>query len=253
MNTCYVPDFNCCHSNTFPIFAGYRSPSSFSAVGQDTYGQHHPMYGGHNHHGRSGRHSSLGLTPYGSAAAMAAAAASVQGYKEMRRTPSTSAIYETLRRSKELRESINSRPSSRLSLRGDNVRKTYSCDKRRQKHFLGKFQDTNYFSDSEHQMMSSGSYSQRQEMRRIRNRTMSGLDVLQSGAALPGVVAGGGINSGMLSDGGGSRPGSRSSDRRPITPSFHNEKDGNGQQFVDFNPAGQFLIRTAYRALHKMT
>ena len=37
------------------------------------------------------------------------------------RTPSTSAIYETLRRSKELRESINSRPSSRMSLR-DTVR-----------------------------------------------------------------------------------------------------------------------------------
>ena len=38
------------------------------------------------------------------------------GYKELRRTPSTSAIYETLRRSKELRESLTSRPSSRLSI-----------------------------------------------------------------------------------------------------------------------------------------
>jgi hypothetical protein len=37
------------------------------------------------------------------------------GYKELRRTPSTSAIYETLRRSKELRESLT-RPSSRLSM-----------------------------------------------------------------------------------------------------------------------------------------
>ena len=36
----------------------------------------------------------------------------------MKRTPSTSAIYETLRRSKELRESL-SRPSSRLSI--DNI------------------------------------------------------------------------------------------------------------------------------------
>jgi len=36
-------------------------------------------------------------------------------YKELRRTPSTSAIYETLRRSKELRESLT-RPSSRLSM-----------------------------------------------------------------------------------------------------------------------------------------
>ena len=40
----------------------------------------------------------------------------VYGYKELRRTPSTSAIYETLRRSKELRESLTSRPSSRLSI-----------------------------------------------------------------------------------------------------------------------------------------
>ena len=43
------------------------------------------------------------------------------GYKDLRRTPSTSAIYETLRRSKELRESLSSRPSSRLSLRGDST------------------------------------------------------------------------------------------------------------------------------------
>ena len=35
---------------------------------------------------------------------------------DLRRTPSTSAIYETLRRSKELRESLSSRPSSRLSI-----------------------------------------------------------------------------------------------------------------------------------------
>ena len=40
--------------------------------------------------------------------------------REMRRTPSTSAIYETLRRSRELRESLSqSRPSSRLSF--DNI------------------------------------------------------------------------------------------------------------------------------------
>ena len=43
------------------------------------------------------------------------------GNKDLRRTPSTSAIYETLRRSKELRESLSSRPSSRLSLRGDST------------------------------------------------------------------------------------------------------------------------------------
>ena len=48
------------------------------------------------------------------------------GYKELRRTPSTSAIYETLRRSKELRESLTSRPSSRLSI--DNNMPTGSRD-----------------------------------------------------------------------------------------------------------------------------
>jgi len=39
---------------------------------------------------------------------------------DMRRTPSTSAIYETLRRSKELRESL-SRPSSRLSVENERI------------------------------------------------------------------------------------------------------------------------------------
>ena len=47
-------------------------------------------------------------------------------YDPMRRTPSTSAIYETLRRSKELRESLTSRPSSRLSI--DNNMPTTSRD-----------------------------------------------------------------------------------------------------------------------------
>ena len=68
---------------------GYRSPSSLSAMGQGD------PRGGANYGG--------------------------SGYKELRRTPSTSAIYETLRRSKELRESLSSRPSSRLSLRGDST------------------------------------------------------------------------------------------------------------------------------------
>ena len=52
--------------------------------------------------------------------------AGMYGYKELRRTPSTSAIYETLRRSKELRESLTSRPSSRLSI--DNNMPTGSRD-----------------------------------------------------------------------------------------------------------------------------
>ena len=55
------------------------------------------------------------------------------------------------------------------------------------------------------------------------------------GAAALGVVIGGGMSSGLLSE-AGSRP--SSANARPITPSFHNEKDSNGQQFVDFNPAG---------------
>lgn len=65
---------------------GYRSPSSFSNIGHDVYT-------------RTERLSMSHLT----------------GPKEIKRTPSTSAIYETLRRSKELRESL-SRPSSRLSI-----------------------------------------------------------------------------------------------------------------------------------------
>ena len=66
----------------------------------------------------------VGQSMASEAAAAAAVAAAVAGnlsdgnYKQqdLRRTPSTSAIYETLRRSKELRESLSSRPSSRLSI-----------------------------------------------------------------------------------------------------------------------------------------
>ena len=47
-----------------------------------------------------------------------------------------------------------------------------------------------------------------------------------------------GVSGGLLSE-AGSRP--SSANARPITPSFHNEKDSNGQQFVDFNPAGEVL------------
>ena len=91
---------------------GYRSPSSFSAI--DSYAMNHLRSTAAHHSSRSGgRHSSLGIAPdyggYGKSSSL------------IHRTPSTSAIYETLRRSKELRESINSRPSSRMSLR-DTVR-----------------------------------------------------------------------------------------------------------------------------------
>lgn len=75
------------HGFHVAFFLGYRSPSSMSAMG-----------------GGGDPRASFG-----------------NGYKDLRRTPSTSAIYETLRRSKELRESLSSRPSSRLSLRGDST------------------------------------------------------------------------------------------------------------------------------------
>ena len=72
----------------------------------------------------SGGLDPVSLTGVGQSMASEAAAAAVGGnlsdgnYKQqdLRRTPSTSAIYETLRRSKELRESLSSRPSSRLSI-----------------------------------------------------------------------------------------------------------------------------------------
>lgn len=98
---------------------GYRSPSSFSAI--DSYAMNHlrSAAAAAHHSSRSGgRHSSLGLAPdYG------AYGGGGKSSSLIHRTPSTSAIYETLRRSKELRESINSRPSSRMSLR-DTVRHT---------------------------------------------------------------------------------------------------------------------------------
>ena len=75
--------------NKDAFYSGYRSPSSVSAIEGE---------------GMSGRGLG-GLSNSGSG----------YGYKELRRTPSTSAIYETLRRSKELRESLT-RPSSRLSM-----------------------------------------------------------------------------------------------------------------------------------------
>ena len=174
----------------------------------------------------------------------------------MRRTPSTSAIYETLRRSRELRESL-SRPSSRMSIDNsqdrirDSVRRKY---REKRKTDLTLFlQDTQYFSDSEHQMLST-SYSQRQEMRRFRNRTMSGMDpssalaMGRAGSALGhhhgglSSSSGVGLSSGLdhfLSQ----RP-SSATGLRSITPSFGGagvatgDAKDNGQSFVDFNPAG---------------
>ena len=93
--------------------------------------------------------------------------------------------------------------------------------------------------------MVSTSYSQRQEMRRFRNRTLdtsSGLVGLgRSGSAL-------GHHHGMGGPGAAldhflqQRP-SSATGLRSITPSFNSagglgEKE-NGQNFVDFNPAGR--------------
>ena len=55
--------------------------------------------------------------------------------------------------------------------------------------------------------------------RRMRNRTLTGLETMRMG----------------MDAGQGLRPGSAQG--RPITPSFSNEKDP-GQTFIDFNPAG---------------
>ena len=64
--------------------------------------------------------------------------------------------------------------------------------------------------------------------RRMRNRTLTGLETMQrmggGGAAANGVGAMDHL-----------RPGSASG--RPITPSFSNDKEP-GQTFIDFNPAG---------------
>ena len=81
-------------------------------------------------------------------------------------------------------------------------------------------QDTQYFSDSEHHLISGGLASQqRQEMRRLRNRTLTGLETMRLVEQL--------------------RPGSATG-IRPITPSFNNDKDMlMAQQFIDFNPAGK--------------
>ena len=113
------------------------------------------------------------------------------------------------------------------------------------------FQDTHYFSDTEHGMMMGG--SSRMEMRRIRNRTLSGLESVHR--------MGGGMGQMMQMGPHGmdphlNRPGSAGAGSRPITPSFSNDKDP-GQQFIDFNPAGvchdQALFLSTWRGTHAST
>ncbi len=87
------------------------------------------------------------------------------------------------------------------------------------------FQDAQYFSDSEHHLISGGMSSHhRQDMRRMRNRTLTGLETMRLVEQL--------------------RPGSATGSR-PITPSFNNDKDMlMAQQFIDFNPAGEVKLHT---------
>ena len=64
--------------------------------------------------------------------------------------------------------------------------------------------------------------------RRMRNRTLTGLETMQRMGGPGGHNPGGGGLEHL-------RPGSASG--RPITPSFSNDKEP-GQTFIDFNPAG---------------
>ncbi len=104
--------------------------------------------------------------------------------------------------------------------------------------------------------MLSTSYSQRQEMRRFRHRTLSGLDSSSSGVAagMMGLgrtgsalghhqVQGGRGDVGAALDHFLQQRPSSAIGLRPITPSSNyggvaGDKDGS-QGFVDFNPAGE--------------
>ena len=69
-----------------------------------------------------------------------------------------------------------------------------------------------------------------------------------SAAAAVAAAAGGGGLSARLDQ---QRPASATG-LRPITPSFANEKE-NGQNFVDFNPAGEKILQTLWRKLCRIT
>ena len=89
-------------------------------------------------------------------------------------------------------------------------------------------QDLHYFSDSEHHSGGVGGLMPRQELRRLRNRTLSGLDTLRLGEQAR-------ERSHSLSLAGG---GLTQTPRTPCTPTFASEKDAI-TNFVDFNPAGE--------------
>ena len=84
-------------------------------------------------------------------------------------------------------------------------------------------QDLHYFSDSEHHSGGVGGLMPRQELRRLRNRTLSGLDTLRLGEQ-----ARERSHSLSLTQG----------PRTPCTPTLASEKDAI-TNFVDFNPAGE--------------
>ena len=88
------------------------------------------------------------------------------------------------------------------------------------------FQDLHYFSDSEHQSGGASGLVPRQELRRLRNRTLSGLDSLRLGEQAR-------ERSHSLTIGGLPQ-----GPRTPCTPTFATEKDAI-TNFVDFNPAGK--------------
>ena len=91
--------------------------------------------------------------------------------------------------------------------------------------YLLILQDLHYFSDSEHQTGGAGGLVPRQELRRLRNRTLSGLDSLRLGEQAR-------ERSHSLTIGGLPQ-----GPRTPCTPTFATEKDAI-TNFVDFNPAG---------------
>ena len=88
---------------------------------------------------------------------------------------------------------------------------------------------SNSWSSAHHRGMGNGGHPGDMS-RRMRNRTLTGLETMQRMGGGVGHNPGGGLEH--------LRPGSASG--RPITPSFSNDKEP-GQTFIDFNPAGMYI------------
>ena len=88
---------------------------------------------------------------------------------------------------------------------------------------------SNSWSSAHHRGMGNGGHPGDMS-RRMRNRTLTGLETMQRMGGGIGHNPGGGLEH--------LRPGSASG--RPITPSFSNDKEP-GQTFIDFNPAGMYI------------